>query len=189
MKEQVKKYFDRYVSFEPDEFDQFYSCLTPKTFRKKEYLLQEGEICKHSFFITQGLTRSFYLDEKGSEQILQFGIENWWISNTESFVKEVPSHLFIQALEDTSVLMIARPELERLYLQIPKLERLFRMITENMLIALQRRDGYFMKMNSKKRYENIVRSFPDFVQRVPQYMIASYLEITPEYLSELRKLK
>lgn len=186
MKERLKSYFNKYVAFDEEEISRFYSCLSLQIFQKKGFLLKEGELCRSQFFITRGLTRSFYIDHKGNEQILQFGIENWWVSNIESFLRDSPSNLYIQALEDTTVLMISKADLERLYSEMPKLERLFRIITENMLIALQRRYGFYMKMGSKERYEFLVKSIPDFVQRVPQYMIASYLEITPEYLSELR---
>lgn len=189
IKEQIRKYFHRYVPFDDKELEEFCSCLRTATYKKKEYLLKEKEICRHKFFIASGLVRSFYTDRNGNEQIVQFGIENWWVTNMESFVKESPSEVNIQALEDTRVYMLSKGSLESLYVTIPKLERLFRMITEKMLIAIQRREGYYMKMSSKERYEFMLNEIPDFVQRVPQYMIASYLEITPEYLSELRKKK
>ena len=105
----------------------------------------------------------------------------------ESFIKKTPSAISIQALEKTEILIIDKEELERLFFSIPKLERLFRIITENMLIAIQRKNDIYLQMKSKNRYNDLVKHFPEFIQRVPQYMIASYLEITPEYLSELRK--
>ncbi|OEK07564.1 hypothetical protein A8C32_17355 [Flavivirga aquatica] len=107
----------------------------------------------------------------------------------ESFILEKPSHLFIQALEDTTVLLITKENLELAYVNIPKLERVFRIITENMLIAIERKNEYYIKMGSKERYTSFISELKTFSQRVPQYMIASYLQITPEYLSELRKNK
>ncbi len=187
MKEQIRDYFNRYVPFEEREVDHFYSQLVLKTFEKHAYLLRPGYVCSSKIFIASGLTRSFYIDDKGNEKILQFGVENWWISDTESFIRKTPSKQFIQALEDTTVLMISREKLEALYVSIPKLERLFRIITERTLMAIQRKYEFYMKMGSKERYESLIKGIPDITQRVPQYMIASYLEITPEYLSALRK--
>ena len=105
----------------------------------------------------------------------------------DSFVNEIPSVNAIQALEKTTVLQLTKKDMESLFSKIPLLERAFRLISENMLIALQRRDEVYMKMSSQERYFNLVNNIPHFAQRVPQYMIASYLDITPEYLSEIKK--
>lgn len=187
MKDQIKKYFNRYVDFNDVEITEIYSKLTSEIFQKKDYLLKEGQICKSNYFIINGLVRSFYINNKGNEKITQFALENWWITNIESYIKNVPSYLSIQAIEKTTVLTINKKEVEKLYKSIPKLERFFRIVTENMLIAIQRRSDIYLQMKSKERYDNLIQHFPNFAQRVPQYMIASYLEITPEYLSELRK--
>ena len=187
MKEQIKKYFNRYVTFNETEIDLFYSKLKSKTFHKKEFLLKEHSVCKYNYFILKGVTRSFYNDIKGNEKITQFAIDNWWVTNMESFIKETPSTQYIQAIEETTVLYLSKENLEELYIEHPKIERLFRIITENMLIANLRKNDVFLQMKSKDRYTDFVNKLPDFIQRVPQYMIASYLEITPEYLSELRR--
>jgi CRP/FNR family transcriptional regulator, anaerobic regulatory protein len=187
LKDQIKNHFSRYVEFSNSELDEIYSKLVQKTYEKKDYLLKEGQVCKNNFFLLSGLVRSFYIDDKGNEKITQFAIENWWVTNIESFIKNVPSYSSIQAIEKTKVLVISKKELEKLFKTIPKLERFFRIITENMLIAIQRRNDIYLQMKSKVRYTHLIRHFPSFSQRVPQYMIASYLEITPEYLSELRK--
>lgn len=187
MKDQIKTYFNRYVEFSDTEIDEVFSKLTLKLFQKKDYILEEGKICTTRYFIISGLVRSFYIDNKGNEKITQFAIENWWVTNLESYIKKTPSAIAIQALEKTEIVIIEKEELERLFFAIPKLERLFRIITENMLIATQRKNDIYLQMKSKNRYDDLVKNFPEFIQRVPQYMIASYLEITPEYLSELRK--
>lgn len=187
MKDQIKKYLSRYVEFNDAEIEELFSKFTRKTFDKKDYLLKEGQICKNNYFLISGLVRSFYIDNKGNEKITQFALENWWVTNMESYVKRVPSYSSIQAIEKTTVLIIDKEELDKLFTTIPKLERFFRMITENMLIAIQRRNDIYLQMKSKDRYDDLINNFPVFAQRVPQYMIASYLEITPEYLSELRK--
>ncbi|WP_282124197.1 Crp/Fnr family transcriptional regulator [Algibacter mikhailovii] len=187
MKEQVKTYLNRYVLFSDSEIDEIYSKLSYKTVPKKDFILREGQVCKKKYFILNGLLRSFYIDSKGNEKITQFALENWWVTDMESFINQTPALSSIQALEKTEVLIIDKIDLENLYVSIPKLERLFRIITENMLIAIQRRNNVYLQMKSKDRYFDLIKQLPNFIQRVPQYMIASYLEITPEYLSELRK--
>ncbi len=189
MKQQLHNYLNRYVTFSEEEVNLFYNYLTPKTFQKKEYLLKEGDLCKDKFFITEGLVRIYKIDLKGKEKIAHFGIENWWTTNMESYILEQPSQLYIQALENTSVLSISKTNLEKAFKKLPKLERMFRIITENMFVAIERKNELYMKFSGKDRYQNLVDRIPDFAQRVPQYMIASYLDITPEYLSEIRKNK
>lgn len=189
MKEAISAYLNRYVRFDTDEIDHFYENLTEKYYAKKEYLLRHGKVCKYYYFILKGLVRTFYVDDQGKERITQFAIENWWVTDMESFKKEQPSVNNIQSLEDSVILSISKERLEKLYDELPKLERFFRLMTENMLIAIQKRNQYYLKMNSKDLYEQLVKTLPEFAQRVPQYMLASYLEITPEYLSELRRRK
>jgi len=187
VKNQFKKHTNKYVDFNDVEIEVIFAQLTLKTFKKKAFLLKEGQICKNNYFIISGLVRSFYNDIKGNEKITQFALENWWVTNMESYIKNVPSYSSIQTIEETTVLFIDKEKLTELFKTIPKLERFFRMITENMLIAIQRRTDIYLQMKSKDRYDDLITHFPNFTQRVPQYMIASYLEITPEYLSELRK--
>ncbi|GAA3621870.1 Crp/Fnr family transcriptional regulator [Flavivirga jejuensis] len=187
MKKQLHTYLNRYVSFSEEEMDSFYNYLTPQTFQKKEFILKEGDLCKNKFFITKGLIRIFKIDAKGNEHIIHFGIENWWVTNMESFITEQPSLLYIQALEETTLLTISKTNLEKAYTTIPKLERLFRIITEKMFVAIERKNEHYIKIASKERYHLFMDELKTFSQRVPQYMIASYLDMTPEYLSELRK--
>ena len=183
----IKDHFYKHIDFTEIEIDDILSHFTLVEFDKKEILLKEGNVCNHKFFIIEGLVRSYHLDHKGNEKINQFAIENWWITNVESFVNETPSLTSIETIEPTKVLKIDKNTLEDLYIKHPKLERYFRIITENMLVAIQRRYEVFLQLKSKDRYLNFIKNLPEFSQRVPQYMIASYLEITPEYLSELRK--
>lgn len=187
MKSQLHNYLNRYASFSNKDINAFYGYLTTKTYEKKEFLLKEGDVCKYKFFIIKGLIRIFNIDDKGHENIIHFGIENWWTTNFESFITEKPSLVYIQALEETTVLAIHKDNLEKAYRSIPKLERVFRITTENMLIAIKRKNEFYIKMSSKERYDFFIKTLPSFSQRIPQYMIASYLDITPEYLSELRK--
>lgn len=187
MKAQIKAYFNRYVTFSDAEIDMVYAQLKQQTFKKKEFLLKENDVCKYNFFILKGVIRTYYIDDRGNEKITQFAIDNWWVTNMESFINKTPSLQYLQAVEDTIVLYISKDTLETLYKSLPKLERLFRIITENMLIANLRKTDVFFQMKRKERYTGFIKQLPHFAQRVPQYMIASYLEMTPEYLSDLRK--
>jgi len=187
MKKQLKKYIARYADFTDEEVNIFYSNLEFDSYKKKEFLLKEGQVCKYQYFIVKGLIRSYYIDAKGNENITQFGVENWWAINMESFTNGTISNEYLQEIEATEVLKISKEKLGPCYSLIPKLERLFRIIAEKMLIAAQKRNNYYLKMSSKERYNHLIDSFPKFNQRVPQYMIASYLEVTPEYLSGSEK--
>lgn len=187
MEHPLKRYIERYITISNEEFELFIQSLISKTYKKKEYLLSAREVCKKRFFVLDGLVRTYYIDQEGNEKITVFGKEHWWVTDMESLVNQVPSRVYIQALEETTVLEITSDKLEELFSKLPKLERLFRIITEKWLIAQQRSSHFYMKASSKDRYDSLVENIPNFLQRVPQYMIASYLDITPEHLSTLRK--
>ncbi len=186
MKDILAGYVNQYVKFSNVELDHFFDSLLIKDIKKKEFLLREGEVCRCKYFIIEGLTRTYHTDRKSNEKITQFGIENWWVTDIESFKNGTLTYQNIQALENTKTLCLHKDKLQKLYTELPKLERFFRLVTENWLIAIQKRSNFYLKLDSKLRYEMFVQAFPGFAQRVPQYMIASYLEITPEYLSALR---
>ncbi len=183
----LQAYINKYIDCSDEEFNRIKSYLREVTINKKEYLLSEGQICKHYYFTLNGLIRFYYIDDKAHEVITQFAIENWWFTNYESLNYAIPSRLYIQSIEPTTVLMISKVNFDKLLVELPKLERLFRIITENMLIATQKKYEYYLKMDSRDKYEQILKHIPQLIQRVPQYMIASYLEISPEYLSQIRK--
>ncbi|WP_282081256.1 Crp/Fnr family transcriptional regulator [Aquimarina algiphila] len=187
MKNQLYKYLNRYAKFDNVDIELIYKNGVIQTYDNKEFLLEQNSVCKYKYFISKGLVRQYKVEDSGNENISAFAIENWWITNLDSFINETNSLNAIQALEETTVLQITKENLEHLYSKIPKLERAFRIISENMLIAFQRKNELHMNKNSEKRYYNFVEKLPNFSQRVPQYMIASYLNITPEYLSEIRK--
>lgn len=187
MKQQLQLYLKRYAKFDDDEVAFIYNTCSVQVYKKRAYLLEQGQTCKYHYFILKGLVRQFRVEDNGNENISTFGIENWWLTNLDSFINQTSSINSIQAIEDTTVLQINKEALENLFSKIPQLERVFRIIAQNTLIAVQRKDEVYMKKSSKERYNVLVNKIPNFVQRVPQYMIASYLDITPEYLSEIRK--
>jgi CRP-like cAMP-binding protein len=175
------------ISITEEEFDICKNLFTPKKLRRKQFLLQEGEISKYNIFVSKGLLRSYTIDDKGVEHILQFALEGWWTADLYSFFTDEPSLFNIEALEDAEVLLISRSSWESLLQQIPKFERYFRILLQNSLIATQRRLMESMTETAEHKYLKFIKMYPASVQRVPQHMIASYLGITRETLSRLRR--
>lgn len=154
--------------------------------RRKQYLLQEGDVCRYTAFVEKGMLRSYSVDEKGNEHILQFAQEGWWIADLYSFLTNEPSIYNIEALEDSALLLITKPSWDALLDEIPPMERYFRLIIQNNLIATQRRLMGTMIETAEEKYVKLLQSNPECVQRVPQHMIASYLGVTRETLSRIR---
>ncbi|WP_199136338.1 Crp/Fnr family transcriptional regulator [Pedobacter sp. ASV12] len=181
------QHIKRYVSLTDDETSLLLQQIKPLTPKKKELLLQEGQICRYHYFVEQGCLRMFFVNDKGTEQIVQFALENWWIADYMSFSTQHPSNFSIQAVEASQIVGIASSRQDELFRQLPQLERYFRIMMQRAYAAAQMRVKYFHDFTKEESYQHFVTLFPDFVQRIPQYMLASYLGITPEYLSELRK--
>lgn len=169
-----------------EEFEFVKTLFVPKKLRKRQYLLQEGDVCKYTAFVEKGILRTFTVDEKGNEPILQFSLEGWWVADLYSFFTGEVSQYNIEALEECELLLISRPSWENLLEKVPRLERYFRILVQNNLIATQRRLIGAMSETAEEKYLKLTRTFPDCMQRVPQHMIASYLGITPETLSRIR---
>ncbi len=177
----------KYVSLNENEIEILSCSIKRLTVKKKEFLLEEGKINKSNYFVEKGLLRMFFINDKGVEQITQFAIENWWLADYMSFTMKTPSHFYIQAVENSEIVEVEQYKLEELVKQLPQLERYFRIIMQRAYAASQMRFKYFYDYSKEENYRQFVSLFPEFVQRIPQYMLASYLGLTPEYLSELRK--
>ena len=187
MKAILRNNLERKINLTDSEFELFFEYFDILSYNKKEHLVNSGRICNYYYFVTKGLLRGYYIDENAKEHITSFAIENWWITDLDSFFEKRPAQLNIQALEQTTVLAISFDKLNQAFEEIPKLNKFFRIQMQNMVMAIQRRHDFYMKKDGKKRYELLIECLPDFVQRIPQYMLASYLDLTPEYLSDLRK--
>ncbi len=159
----------------------------PKKLRKRQYFLQEGDVCKYIGFIVKGSARTFTVDEKGHEHILKLSLENWWLADFESFYLLTPSRFNIEALEDLEVLQSTNAQIEEHLKQIPAFLAMANVISQNYTIANQKRMQAAMSYTAEERYDDLVSNYPHFLQRFPQNMIASYLGISPETLSRLKK--
>ena len=158
-----------------------------KELKKKEFLLQPGDIIVHARFIVVGCIRNFYIDVDGQERILQFGLENGWINDLYSYLTQTPAKYFLQALEPSLLLQIRKEDFEQLYKEVPAMERFMRIKIQKTYALLQNRTINLMSQTAEERYKDFLAKHPDIEQRVPQYMIASYLGISPEFLSSIRK--
>ncbi len=179
-------YLSTFISLDENEQDILASKVTHRTYLKNQYMVQQGDVCKYVNFITSGCTKTFYLDNHGTEHIVMFGIENWWIADLGSFITQSPADYNVQCIETTEVIQFTHQNLESLYTQIPKLERFFRKIIERALVASQKRIVRNFTHSAKDNYLIFKELYPKIEQRVPQYMIASYLGITKEFLSKIK---
>jgi len=175
------------IGLSSQEEEKLKTFFIPKKLRKKQYLLQEGEVCQYSAFVEKGMLRSYSIDKKGNEHILQFAMENWWISDLYSFFSVEPSAYMIDALEDSELLLIKKDRYDEMLQTIPAMERYFRLLLQNNLIATQRRLNDKLSLSAEDLYLTLIQSCDSIPQRVPQHMIASFLGITRETLSRIRK--
>lgn len=178
---------EKYVTLTNTEVDFLTSRLSSRKYLKGQYILQQGDISKTECFIISGCTKMFYLDDKGQEHIIMFSIEDWWTSDLGSFISQTPSDFNVQCLENTEIIQFSYDNIEEIFFEIPKLERFFRKIIEKAFVASQKRIIRNFSLTAKERYVIFSNNYPKMEQRIPQYMIASYLGITKEFLSKIKK--
>jgi CRP-like cAMP-binding protein len=178
--------FNEKVPLTSEEQETIKTFLTPKKLRKKQYLLQEGDICKYIAFVEKGALKSYVIDDAGTERITQFALEGWTISDLYSFLTGEPATYHIDAIEDAELVLISKAAHEELLQQVPKYETYIRLQITGAYIALQRRLTSIISLPIEERYKNLTTLYPTIVQRVPQHMIASYMGLTPETLSRVR---
>ena len=179
-------YIAQFVQLTSEERSILASKVKIRKYLKGQFVVQNGDICKYESFVLSGCLKSFYIDNDGQEHIVMFAVENWWTADMSSFITQTPSDYNIQCLENSVLAQLYFEDLEQLYIQIPKLERFFRIIIQKAYISSQKRLINNFSLPAKERYLQFREKYPQIEQRVPQYMIASYLGITKEFLSKIR---
>jgi CRP-like cAMP-binding protein len=175
------------VNLSDKEFALATTFFVPKKVRKRQFLLQEGDVCKSLIFVSKGCLRCYSVDSKGEEHIVRFAIEGWWISDIQSFLTGKPSTNSIDAIEDSELLLIEKAYYDNLCNVVPSLAQYYKILLENNNSAAQSRIADLISTSAEDRYLKFVNTYPEIVQRVPQSQIASYLGITPQSLSRIRK--
>jgi CRP-like cAMP-binding protein len=182
----ILKNVGKHIQLNDRETNFFLSILHPATLKKKDVFLKEGTVCKDSAFVIDGAMKSFTVDREGKEHILNFATPGWWISDLYSLISQKPGILNIEAIADSEVLILSGENQRLLYTKVPKFERFFRILIENALVANQQRLIDNLSSTAEDRYLHFIKKYPSIPSCVPQHNIASYLGITPEFLSKIR---
>ncbi len=179
-------HFRKYIDVRHEDESDILDFFQIKTFNKKENLTELNTKCRQHFFVVKGCLRMFFINEKGIEQTTQFAIENWWLTDYFAFQNNTRTNFIIQAIEKTEILVIDFHHQEKLLERFPAFERYFRLIYQRAYSASQLRIKYLYSLSREEMYHQFNDSFPEFTQRIPQHLLASYLNMTPEYLSEIK---
>src|SRR5688572_31887166 len=177
----------KHIVLSPREKNFFISLLEPISIKRREIYLRAGKICKNSAFVIDGALKSFTVDEEGKEHILSFATRDWWIADMYSYISRKPAVLTIEAIADSEVLLLSRDNQQHLFEKVPKFERFFRILIENALVANQQRLIDNLSSTAEQQYLHFIKKYPLIPSCVPQHNIASYLGITPEFLSKIRR--
>jgi len=180
-------YFNQLLPLNEEETSIVEKVFKARRVKRRQYILQEGDVCKLNTFVIEGCFRMYMVDASGKEHNLQFAIENWWIGDIGSFHTEQPSKLYIEAIEKSVILQISKEDQLKLLVDHPKFNRIFRVITENALVSSQRRILQNISSTAEERYLDFMERYPHFFNRISNVQIASYLGVTPEFLSTIRK--
>ena len=185
-KQPLLDYINKHIDLTVEEEAFLTSKVTYRKYLKGQYIVQQGDVCKYECFVVSGCTKTFFVDEQGQEHIVMFAIEDWWASDMGSYITQTPADFNVQCIENTEFVMFSYDDIEDLYREIPKLERFFRLIIERAFVASQKRLVRNFSLSAKDRYLYFKNQYPKIEQRIPQYMIASYLGITKEFLSKIK---
>ena len=176
----------KHITLSKEEEDFFTSLLQHSKLKRKEFLLHEGDICRHIIFVICGCLKVYSIDKKGFEHVVNFALSDWWTGDLASLITQKPATNNIVAIEDSEVFLLPRSNHEILYQQVPKFERFFRILTENSLVAYRQRTIDSISLTAEEQYKNFCKKYPTLLNRLPQKEIAAYLGVTPEFLSKMR---
>ena len=180
-------YFNNIIHLDDEERAFVEKVFEARKVKRRQFILQEGDICKHNTFVVEGCLRMYLVDANAKEHNLQFAIENWWIGDISSFHAEEPSKLYIEAIENSVILQIKKQDQLKLFVDYPKFNRIFRVLAENAIVGLQKRTILNISSTAEERYLDFLKRYPQFFNRISNVQIASYLGVTPEFLSAIRK--
>ena len=180
------QYIANHVKLTSEEESIFLSKVKHRNYLKGQFVVQQHDTCQYLSFVQSGCLKTFHIDPDGQEHIIRFAIENWWTADLDSFISQTPAQCNVQCLENTELVQFSRANLDQLYLEIPQFERFFRIIFQNAFVHSEKRVIANFSLSAKARYLIFQEQYPQIEQRVPQYMIASYLGITKEFLSKIR---
>jgi len=187
MHEQLEKSIAAKVNLTKSEWEEVKPFFIPKKLRKRQYLLNAGDVCQYFCFVEKGLLRSFSIDKNANEHTVQFAVEGWWISDMASFLSGDTAVYNIEAIEESELLLLTRQAMDEMLEKVMKMERYFRLLMQNNIMVLQRRIVGVLSLSAEEKYKRMMKLYPDILQRSPQQYIASFLGITPETLSRVRK--
>jgi CRP-like cAMP-binding protein len=182
----ILQHIAKHITLDEEEAAWFVSLLKEEVVVKKGFILKEGQVCKNISYVHAGMLRAYYLDATGRESTIMFAISDWWITDMYCFVNRQPAMLYIEAVEDSLIFQLSMDNLDRLYAKVPKFERFFRILLQNAYIREQLRMIQNLSLPAKERYEHFMAKYPGVAGKVTQKQIASYLGITPEFLSMIR---
>ncbi|CAL2088317.1 Crp/Fnr family transcriptional regulator [Tenacibaculum sp. 190524A02b] len=180
------EYISKHISLTQDEIDIITDYIKYRKYLKGQFIVQQGDVCRNESFVVSGCAKTFHIDSDGQEHIVTFAIENWWASDFGSFITQSPANFNVQCIENTEVIQFSYDSLQLMFAKVPKMERFVRLVTQKAYVASQQRVIRNFSMSAKSQYLKFKKLYPQIEQRVPQYMIASYLGITKEFLSKIK---
>jgi CRP-like cAMP-binding protein len=185
----ILKNVAKHIELSEEEMTFFVDLLQQRIVSKKDFILKEGQLCKNFSYVHSGTLRAYYIDKDGRESTIMFAIADWWITDMFCFINQQPAMLYIEAIENSNILQLSKEDFDKLCFEVPKFERFFRIIMQNAYIREQLRVIQNLSLSAEERYNNFIAKYPQIVQQVTQKQIASYLGITPEFLSAIRAKK
>lgn len=185
----IIKNIERFIILTDDEKEIFFSYLHVIKVKKKQFIVQPNFVCQNRSYIVTGSFQTYLLDKDGQEHVIGLSVEDWWVGDFESYITQQPATMFVEALENSTIIQLTYENEQKIYKQIPKFEHFFRRQVEQGTLALRMRLRWALSSTAEERYEEFIQRYPHFIQRFPQYIIASYLGMTTQFLSKIRNKK
>ncbi len=185
----ILKNISKHIDLDKEEVSSFISLIIMKNVAKKTLLLKEGQVCKYISYVHSGALRAYCVDKEGREATIMFAVADWWVTDMFCFLNEKPAMMYIEAIEDSCIFQLSKENLEKLFYNVPKFERFFRILMQNAYTREQLRVIENLSLSAEERYDSFLLKYPHIASAVTQKQIASYLGITPEFLSAIRKNK